>query len=322
VLILLRFISGIFLGGEYTAANVLAMEASPKEKRGFYSGYIQCGYPVAWILIAALTFVILQIFPAGALDSPYVLYGWRIPFFIGGLMALCFILPFRASVQESELWIGTRKQENPFRAVLSGDNLRRFSQVFLVLSGFWFLTISAAAGILPGALIRVVHLTPQQMTVVIMIASAFLVGGYMAAALLSQRIGRRPVLAILGVLSGTVGLYSYYVLLSRPMDFWQVTALTTVIVMVLTSDWAVATCYLNERFPTPVRSSGFGMAFTLPVIIPSFYGFYQNALARVMPEHFTVLVLVAIGAVLLIAGALLGPETRDVDLGRLESPPT
>jgi MFS family permease len=318
-LIALRFISGVFLGGEYTAANVLAMEAAPKEKRGLYSGYIQSGYPVAFVLIAALTFLMLQIFPpVGGLNSPYVMYGWRIPFIIGGVFALAFILPFRCSFMESTLWQKAEKRQNPFAAVLSGENLRRFIQVFIVLSGFWFMTIAAAAGILPGVLIRVVHLTPQKMTLVMMIASMVLIAGYMGTALLSQKIGRRATIAITAVLAGTIGLYSYYLLLLAPTDFWHVTLLATLVVLTLTSGWGVVTCYLNERFPTRVRSSGFGMAFTLPVIIPSFYGFYQNLLANVMPAQFTVLVLVVVGALLTLIGALMGPETKDVDFASLD----
>jgi len=319
-LILLRFIGGIFLGGEYTAANVLAMEAAPKMKRGLYSGYIQSGYPVAYVLIAVLTFTMLQIFPpVGGLDSPYVAYGWRIPFFIGGILALAFILPFRSSVQESALWQKVEKRTNPFAVIFSGTNLTRFIQVFLVLSGFWFTTIAAAAGILPGTLIRVVHLTPKEMTVVMMIASVVLIGGYVGVGVLSQKIGRRAMIIIMAILSGTVGLYSYYLLLHAPKSFGTVVLLATIVVVTLTSVWGLTTCYLNERFPTRVRSSGFGMAFTIPVIIPSFYGFYQGMLAHVMPAQFTVLVLVAIGSLLMLIGALMGPETKDVDFERIGS---
>ena len=320
LLILLRFISGIFLGGEYTAANVLAMEAAPKEKRGFYSGLIQSGYPFAYILIAVITFLMLQWFPTtGGLDSPYVAYGWRIPFFFGGLMALGFILPFRSSVEESTLWVKVEKRRNPFEVIFSGDNFRHFLQVFIVLTGFWLTTISAAAGILPGALIRIVHLTPQQMTVVMMIASVALVPGYLLVGIISQTIGRRLMIIIMAILSGTVGLYSYYLLLSAPRELWCVAVLASLIIVTLTSVWGLTTCYLNERFPTRVRSSGFGMAFTLPVIIPSFYGFYQEMLSRIIPPNLTVLVLVAIGAVLSLIGALMGPETKDVDLNKAET---
>jgi MFS family permease len=322
-LIFLRFIGGIFLGGEYTAANVLAMEAAPKEKRGLYSGIIQSGYPVAYVLIAAITYLMLELFPAaGGLDSPYVAYGWRIPFFFGGLLALGFILPFRSTVEESSLWVKVEKKQNPFKAVFADKNFIQFLQVFLVLSGFWFTTIAAAAGILPGVLIRVVHLTPKEMTVVMMIASVVLIAGYLLVGIISQTIGRRAMIILMAILSGTVGMFSYYLLLNTVQSFSMIVVLATAVVVTLTSVWGLTTCYLNERFPTRSRSSGFGMAFTLPVIIPSFFGFYQGALAKIMPQHLTVLVLVAIGVVLTLVGAIMGPETKDVDLNRVAAAPS
>jgi hypothetical protein len=53
------------------------------------------------------------------------------------------------------------------------------------------------------------------------------------------------------------------------------------------------------------------------VILPSFFGFYQEVLSRLMPSQYTVLVLVGVGAALTIVGALLGPETKDVNFERL-----
>ncbi len=315
MLIALRLVSGVFLAGEYTAANVLAMEAAPVRKRGFYSGAIQSGYPVAYICITLLTFLMLDWFPPiGGLDSAYVAYGWRIPFFIGGLLALAFVLPFRAAVPESTLWVRAEKRRNPFRVIFSAAHFPAFAQVFILLSGLWFLTITAAAAMLPGILIRFVHLSPKQMTIAMMIASVALLPGYLLAGSISQRVGRRPTLCVMALAGGAVGMVSYYYLVTPVSDFWVVALLSALIVTSLTSVWGVVTCYLNERFSTQLRSSGFGMGFTLPVIIPSFYGFYQNLLAAWMPIQYTVLPLIAIGSLLTLIGALVGPETKNDDL--------
>ena len=70
---------------------------------------------------------------------------------------------------------------------------------------------------------------------------------------------------------------------------------------------------LAERFQTASRSVGYGLGFSLAVILPSFYVSYQHWLSRWMPQRYTVLALIGIGGIMAIAGALLGPETRDVD---------
>ncbi|WP_239028444.1 hypothetical protein [Pseudonocardia acidicola] len=73
--------------------------------------------------------------------------------------------------------------------------------------------------------------------------------------------------------------------------------------------------YINERFQTGIRATGFGLGYSLAVVIPSFYAFYQSGLSSFMPAQYTVLPLLVIGSVLITVGAAMGPETRDVDFG-------
>ncbi|MDQ4083580.1 MAG: MFS transporter, partial [Actinomycetota bacterium] len=104
LLIVLRLVDGVFLGGEYTSANPLAMEYSPKEKRGFYSSLIMSGYPLAFAAISAITTVLLLFIPADDINSPYVQWGWRIPFVIGALLAFALVFYYVRFVNESELF--------------------------------------------------------------------------------------------------------------------------------------------------------------------------------------------------------------------------
>jgi MFS family permease len=87
LLVLLRFVDGVFLGGEYTGANPLAMEYAPKEKRGMWAAFIHTGFPLAVAAMSLITTGLLRALPAGSLHSPYVQWGWRIPFFLGALFA-------------------------------------------------------------------------------------------------------------------------------------------------------------------------------------------------------------------------------------------
>jgi hypothetical protein len=78
--------------------------------------------------------------------------------------------------------------------------------------------------------------------------------------------------------------------------------------------WGIVTAYICERFPTHVRVSGYGIGYSLAVVIPSFSGVYLLWLAWAMPYLYTPPVLLVIAAVLMIIGALSGPETREVEL--------
>ena len=311
--ILLRFIDGIFLGGEYTAASPLAMEYSPKEKRGFYGALIMTGYPLAYAAISLLTLVLLQLIPAGGLNSPYVQWGWRLPFVLGGLMAFALVFYYIREVHESDVFEESGGSESPLKELFRGQNLWSFLQVFVLMGGFW-LTLYTASAMLPGLLTSELGVEGTRLTITLAVAFLILAGAYMAAGMISQRVGRRPYLIANAIVMGTVGTLLYYLLISTaPKSLFAVIFLVTLIVVVVTAPWGLTTTYINERFRTGVRASGFGLGYSLAVIPPAFYAFYQAGLASFMPFKYTPLPLLVIGALLMLIGALWGPETKDVD---------
>ena len=113
----------------------------------------------------------------------------------------------------------------------------------------------------------------------------------------------------------------YWTLLHfTPSSLATVIVLAATTVVLVGPCWAMITAYINERFHTGVRASGFGLGYSLAVILPSFYAFYQSLLGHVMSSTYTVLPLLVIGGVLITIGGALGPETRDVDLGPATTP--
>ncbi|CAN5621682.1 MFS transporter [soil metagenome] len=315
--ILIRFVDGIFVGGEYTAASPLAMEYCPQEKRGLYGALIMTGFPLAFVFISLITFLMLSLVPAGGLDSPYVQWGWRIPFLFGALLAFAFVAYFYFFVDESELFEASGgSDESPLKTLFSGQDLKNFIQVFVLMSGFW-LTLNMVSAVLPGLLGSELGLSGTSTSVVLIIAYLALTGGYVAAGVISQRVGRRPFLIWIGIAMGTIGTFFYYLLISlAPQNVVVAAILTTVIAVVVVSNWGLATTYINERFHTTVRASGFGLGYSLAVIIPSFYAFYQVGLGTIMPSKYTALPLLVIGSALVVIGAAMGPETKDVDFSK------
>ncbi len=319
IFILLRFIDGIFLGGEYTAASPLAMEYSPHERRGFYGALIMTGYPLAYATISLITLVLLQLIPAGDLNSPYVQWGWRIPFVIGALMAFALVYYYITSVAESELFEAATESESeggggsPILELFRGPNLWSFLQVFVLMGGFW-LTLYTTAAMLPGLLTSELELSGTSLTITLVIAYLILAASYIAAGVISQRIGRRLFLIAASVIMVTVGTFLYYLLVNTaPQNLFVVIVLVTVVTVLITWVWGLATTYINERFHTGVRASGFGIGYSLAVIPPAFYAYYQAGLATFIPFKYTPLPLLVIGALLILVGALWGPETKDVD---------
>jgi len=317
IFVALRFVIGIFVGGEYTAASPLAMEYSPKEKRGLNGGLIMTGFPLAYVAVALITLIMLQIAPAGDVDSAYVQWGWRIPFFLGGLMALAFVVYFLRSVKESEVFEeGGSSESAPITQLFRGQNLRNFIQVFVLMTGFW-LSLNCVTAILPLILAaEPFSLTGTQRSVTFIVAYTIVAAAYVAAAVLSQRTGRRPFLIVWGAVAGIGGTAVYAVLLAlKPSSLFVIICLVTVLAVLVIANWGLTTVYINERFHTGVRATGFGLGYSLAVVIPSFYAFFQEGLANFMDERWTVLPLLVIGGLLITVGAVMGPETKDVDFG-------
>jgi MFS family permease len=184
-----------------------------------------------------------------------------------------------------------------------------------MMTGFW-LTQNIVGLFLPtGVLLKSLHLTPFEMTETLMLAYAVLCLGYIGAGMLGQRFGRRKMLFLIGAATATVGAGLLYFLIgARGVGLPVVVLVVCALAITVSSAWAVIVTYINERFATGVRATGFGVGYSLSVIIPSFYAFYMNWLGALMPMQYTPVALLCIGGVIACIGALLGPETKDVDL--------
>jgi MFS family permease len=311
ILIALRFVDGVFLGGEYTAASPLAMEYAPRTKRGLVGALIQVGYPCAYVAISLVVLIMLGLVPAGGLNSPYVQWGWRIPFFVGSLLALAFVLYYHFFVPESEVWEKSEKTASPLKALFSGDNFRNLIQVFVLMTGVW-LTLQAVLSTLPSVLIQQKKLPPTSVTTGLLIANVVLAFGYMGAGLLSQRVGRRPLFIAFGICSATLSPL-LYILLVNASGLIPTLLLATLVTVLVISVWGFVTTYITERFHTGVRASGYGVGYSLAVVLPALYAYYMLGLGNFMPYKYTQIVLLALGGVLTVVGAVMGPETKDID---------
>ena len=310
LLILLRFTDGVFMGGEYTSNNTLALEMVPKDRRGFVGGVLQGAFPIGFALVSAVTSFMFAV----TTKAQYYAWGWRMTFIFGALMAFAFLMYYR-TVPESPMWMAAEKSESPLKEVFSGTHLRSLGQVFVMMLGFWFA--SQCASILPGILIQHLHFGSEMTSNAFLVGSILLFFGFVGAGLLSQMIGRRTTIVLFGAMILVAGTAVYYALVRHALIGGSVlgTALLVIVFDVLVvSPWGVVTTYISERFPTHVRASGYGIGYSAAVVIPAFAGFYLLGLSSIMPYVFTPMVMLVVAGGLIMTGALLGPETRDVEL--------
>jgi len=324
-LLVLRLADGVFIGGEYTAANPLAMESSPKHKRAINAAFIHVGYPVALVCVSLLTALMLKWAPGGDAGSAYAVWGWRIPFLIGALLAGALFVYYYVAVPESEVWRSSKKCAAPLKEIFSGADLRRLLQLVVVMSGAW-LGVDVTVAALPGMANTVLGVKSADVNAGILIGSAILVPLYPLIGVVSQKFGRRPTIIVLGTLMFVPATLLYYVLMAGAYrDSAKLVGLIAVILVLTIPVWAVITPYLTESFRTEIRSSGYGLSYSLGTILPGFYSFYMLGMAKLMPYEFTPVVLLALAGLLITVGAVAGPETKQVDFNpaveRRDDPP-
>jgi MFS family permease len=317
LLVALRFLDGIFLGGGYTGAHPLAMEYSKKHLRGLVGGFIIAGFPAAYVAINLVAMAVFAVVPLQGLDSPYAQWGWRIPFVVGAALAGVLACYYVFQVSESEIWraeTNAGQNKRPVSELWRGNGGRSLLQVLILMTGLW-TTQNIITIFLPSSLLlHTLHLSTLQITGTLLIAYTLLIFSYIGTGMLSQKIGRRRTFLILTPLIATVGAFILYVLTqAQGMALPMIVTLVCLLSILVTAPWGVLITYINERFITDVRATGFGIGFSLSVIIPSFYAFYINWLTLVFSAHLAPAVLLCIGGIIATIGAAMGPETRDVD---------
>ncbi|WP_028935762.1 MFS transporter [Pseudonocardia spinosispora] len=324
LLLVLRLVGGIFMGGEYTSANPLALESCPKAKRGIVGALIAGAYPIGYIAISLVTLPMLALLPRAGADSAYQVWGWRIPFVVGGLLGVVFFVYFYRSIAESEVWrdkvaSADAQQPTPVRRLLRDkDSRRRLLQALLLMTGLW-LAVQSVISPVTGLLISELKQDANAVTVALLLANVVLFLGYLYFGHLGQRHGRRRVLMWSGVGTLVISVLAFTAmigLLRTGGDFALAMVLYTVALVVAISPFGVATVYLLEAFPTEVRASGYGIAYSVSLVLPSFYSVYMLGLAEFLPYAYTPVVLIVLSGVLTTVGAAIGVETKDVDFAR------
>jgi MFS family permease len=194
LLILLRILQGIALGGEYGGAAIYVAEHAPNDKRGASTGWIQSS--ASFGLLAALLVILLTRTQLG--EDAFAAWGWRIPFLVSAVL-LAISVWMRAKLAESPHFARLQEEGTvttaPLREAFGNwDSLKRvliaFFGIMSAQGAVWYFTffylqvfLEKSLG-LPGA-------TKDMLLVVMTLVSAPL---YVFFGWLSDRIGRKPVM--------------------------------------------------------------------------------------------------------------------------------
>jgi MFS transporter, SHS family, lactate transporter len=244
----LRALFGIGMGGEWGVGASLAMEKTPKHRRGVFSGLLQEGYAFGNLLAAICFFFV---FPR---------WGWRPMFFIGGLPAL-LALYVRSNVKESEVWERNRHRNwgEYFRGVASHWPLFLYLVVLMSIMGF---VSHGTQDMYPTFLERDWKFTPERRALVTMVGNVGAIVGGILFGYYSDRIGRRKSIVLALILAiATIPLWAYapsiplLVLGAFVMQF------------MVQGAWGVIPAHINELPPSSVRGFLPGFAYQCGAMI-------------------------------------------------------
>lgn len=314
LILALRFLGGIFVAGEYSAAIPLAMEWSRPRRRGLMSGLILSMAPWAQATIAFAVAALL----AALGPEQYAVWGWRALFVAGAALSIGMMLYYRRHVVDAP-----QARRTPSAApasprpgllsLLTGRWASAFWAAFVLMTGLWLLTDSTVL-LLTARLSTDSPIAPEAVPLVMGAASIAQALVMALAGHLSSLVGRRRLLVAWGAVAGLVGPVLWWAAVTAPT--LAVAALLAALLQVATvSAYGPIAAYLSERFPTAIRSTGYGSAYSLSLVLPALYPFYVPALEPLLGRHATVMGMVALGGLLVVVGALLGPRLspREID---------
>jgi MFS transporter, MHS family, shikimate and dehydroshikimate transport protein len=306
LLILLRIIQGIGLGGEWGGASLMVLEHAPSDRRGFYTSFVQIGFPIGLVL-ATLVFSLATKLP----DADFAAYGWRIPFLIS-IVLLAIGIFVRSRVPETPVFEGLKARDglssNPVVEAV-GQN----TKTFLIAVG---LKLSEVSWVYMLTVFVVVYATTK-----LGLPKPLLLDAVLYAALLelftlplfgwlSDKIGRRPIY-IVGAL--------FTILFAFPL-FWMLESKSTVVIFIAITIamnfghglmFAVESCYFPELFGPRVRYSGASFGFQVSAAIGGgFAPIVATAMAGYIGGTTAVSIMMIVLGLITLAAALAARETR------------
>ena len=264
LLLTLRLIQGLALGGEWGGAVLMAVEHAPAGKRGLYGSWVQIGVPVGTLLANLAFLAIAAFFPQEDLLS----WGWRIPFLASALL-IAIGLYIRLNIHETPVFKQTQKSEPEIKLPLAEILRKYWKQVLLggiaTMSTGASFNIIVAFGLTYGT--QTLGFSRTEMLSVVMVSCALCIVLLPAFGALSDRIGRKPVI-IGGIIAEAVVAFPMFWLMDTrelPLVFLGYGLLMTA----FAANYGPIATFLAELFGTRVRYSGLSVSYMLSGLLGS-----------------------------------------------------
>ena len=303
VFLILRALFGIGMGGEWGLGASLAMESLPTQARGLFSGILQQGYAVGYLLAAVVYWIV---FP---------LFGWRGLFIAGALPAL-LVIYIRMHVPESPVWKRDQAQRRPNFSL--GVFLKQYGGLFLyaalLMTAFNYMS-HGTQDLYPTYLEKQRGFGVSAKSMISIVYALGAICGGVVIGTLSQRWGRRRVI----ILSAMGGMLLIPLWIFAPSTVLLIIGGFSIQFMVQGA-WGVVPVHLTELSPPDYRGTFPGLAYQIGNFAAAYAAQQQAWLAEKFrlsngePNYaFTMALVQGVVFLAVIILAAVGKEKRGIE---------
>ena len=313
LLVILRFVQGFAVGGEWGGAVLLVAEHSPNRERGFWASWPQAGVPVGNMLA---TVVLLTL--TGTLSpTAFLSWGWRVAFWLSAVVVLVGYY-IRTKVTDAPIFVQAQQEAEEIKASSYGvvEVIKRYPRGVFTAMGLrvvenimYYLVVTFSITYLKVQ----VHADTSDILWWLLAAHAvhFVVIPY--AGRMSDRFGRKPVYLIGALGAGAWGFFAFPMMNSGNYLLIMGSIILGLVIHALM--YAPQPALMAEMFPTRMRYSGVSVGYQVTAI---FAGSLAPIIAVKLLETYDSAVPIAIylagAAVITIIALAFARETKGIDL--------
>ena len=317
LLVLLRFIQGFAVGGEWGGAVLLVAEHSPEKSRGFWASWPQAAVPGGNLLATGVLFVLASTLS----DEAFLSWGWRVAFWLSAVIVLVGYY-IRTKVSDAPIFLKAQKE------VVAGDKgygivevFRRYPRGVFTAMGLRF-----AENILYYLVVVfsitylkiIVQMDTSRVLLLLLIAHAIHFVVIPLVGHLSDRVGRRPVYFVGALLAGTWGFFAFP-MMDTANDFIIIVAIMVGLLFHALM-YAGQPAIMAEMFPTRMRYSGVSLGYQVTsVIAGSIAPIIAVSLLSAFDSSVPVAIYLAAACLLTALVVLTLKETRGLSLHDIDA---